>query len=84
MATPFFPGTGGAATPPRYSGRAYVIARANGVGRVLMICDKDDAGSRTVIEACGWLGSSRSPGRAGHPHTPVLDRLNYSGTRCTG
>jgi predicted acetyltransferase len=30
-----------------------VIARANGVDRILMICDEDNAGSRTVIEACG-------------------------------
>jgi predicted acetyltransferase len=30
-----------------------VIARAEGVGRVLVTCDEDNAGSRTVIESCG-------------------------------
>jgi predicted acetyltransferase len=33
--------------------QSLVIARANGVGRVLVICDDDNAGSRAVIEACG-------------------------------
>lgn len=33
--------------------QSLVIARANGVGRVLMICAEDNAGSRAVIEACG-------------------------------
>ncbi len=33
--------------------QSLVIARANGVDRVLMICDEDNAGSRAVIEACG-------------------------------
>jgi predicted acetyltransferase len=56
---------------PSYRRRGYateilrqslVIARANGVDRVLVICDEDNAGSRAVIEACGGvldsLGSS--------------------------
>lgn len=33
--------------------QSLVIARANGVGRVLMICDEGNAGSRAVIEASG-------------------------------
>ncbi len=33
--------------------QSLIIARANGVGRVLMICDEDNAGSRSVIQACG-------------------------------
>jgi len=33
--------------------QSLVIARANGVDRVLMICDEDNTGSRAVIEACG-------------------------------
>jgi predicted acetyltransferase len=33
--------------------QSLVIARANGVDRVLMFCDEDNAGSRAVIEACG-------------------------------
>jgi predicted acetyltransferase len=38
----------------RINGRqSLVIARANGVQRVLVICDQDNTGSRTVIEACG-------------------------------
>jgi predicted acetyltransferase len=47
---------------PRYRRRGYateilrqslVIARANGVERVLVTCDDDNAGSITVIERCG-------------------------------
>jgi predicted acetyltransferase len=38
--------------------QSLIIARANGVDRVLMICDDDNTGSRTVIEKCGaWLES---------------------------
>jgi len=33
--------------------QSLIIARANGVGRALLICDEDNAGSRAVIEACG-------------------------------
>lgn len=33
--------------------QSLIIARASGVGRVLVICDDDNAGSRGVIEACG-------------------------------
>ncbi|MCW2906488.1 MAG: acetyltransferase, family [Actinomycetia bacterium] len=33
--------------------QSLIIARANGVGRVLVICDEDNAGSRGTIEACG-------------------------------
>lgn len=47
---------------PRYRRRGHateilrqslVIARAEGVGRVLVTCDEDNVGSRTVIESCG-------------------------------
>jgi predicted acetyltransferase len=49
---------------PRYRRRGYateilrqslVIARAAGVGRVLVTCDQDNAGSRAVIESCGGV-----------------------------
>lgn len=49
---------------PRHRRRGYateilrqslVIARAAGVGRVLVTCDEDNLGSRTVIERCGGL-----------------------------
>lgn len=33
--------------------QSLVIARAHGVGRVLVTCDDDNEGSRAVIEACG-------------------------------
>jgi predicted acetyltransferase len=33
--------------------QSLIIARANGVDRVLMYCDEDNAGSRAVIESCG-------------------------------
>jgi predicted acetyltransferase len=33
--------------------QSLVIARANGVDRVLVTCDEDNAGSIAVIEACG-------------------------------
>jgi predicted acetyltransferase len=32
-----------------------IIARAAGVGRVLVTCDQDNTGSRATIEACGGL-----------------------------
>lgn len=49
---------------PRYRRRGYateilrqslVIARAAGVGRVLVTCDDDNLGSRAVIESCGGM-----------------------------
>src|SRR6266853_349148 len=49
---------------PQYRRRGYateilrqslVIARAAGVGRVLVTCDQDNAGSRAVIESCGGV-----------------------------
>ena len=49
---------------PRYRRRGYateilrqslIIARAAGVGRVLVTCDEDNAGSRAVIESCGGV-----------------------------
>jgi predicted acetyltransferase len=33
--------------------QSLIIARAEGVGRVLVTCDDDNAGSRAVIESCG-------------------------------
>ena len=47
---------------PRHRRRGYateilrqslIIARAEGIDRVLVTCDEDNAGSRTVIESCG-------------------------------
>ncbi len=35
--------------------QSLVIARAAGVGPVLVTCDQDNAGSRAVIEACGGV-----------------------------
>jgi predicted acetyltransferase len=35
--------------------QSLVIARAAGVGRVLVTCDQDNAGSRAVIESCGGV-----------------------------
>jgi len=49
---------------PRHRRRGYateilrqslIIARAAGVGRVLVTCDEDNAGSRAVIESCGGV-----------------------------
>ena len=49
---------------PQYRRRGYateilrqslIIARAAGVGRALVTCDQDNAGSRAVIEACGGV-----------------------------
>jgi predicted acetyltransferase len=33
--------------------QSLIIARAEGVGRVLVTCDEDNIGSRAVIEGCG-------------------------------
>ncbi len=33
--------------------QSLIIARAEGVDRVLVTCDEDNVGSRTVIESCG-------------------------------
>lgn len=47
---------------PEYRRRGYateilrqslIIARSVGIGRALLICDEDNAGSRTAIERCG-------------------------------
>ena len=47
--------------------QSLIIARAAGVGRVLITCDQDNVGSRTVIESCGGvLDSIVHVGRA-HP-----------------
>jgi predicted acetyltransferase len=35
--------------------QSLIIARAAGVGRVLVTCDEGNAGSRAVIEACGGV-----------------------------
>jgi predicted acetyltransferase len=49
---------------PQYRRRGYateilrqslIIARAAGVGRVLVTCDQDNVGSRAVIESCGGV-----------------------------
>jgi predicted acetyltransferase len=38
--------------------QSLIIARAAGVGRVLVTCDEDNLGSRTVIESCGGVLNS--------------------------
>src|SRR5262252_8711278 len=35
--------------------QSLIIARAAGVGRVLVTCDEDNIGSRAVIESCGGV-----------------------------
>ena len=35
--------------------QSLIVARAAGVGRVLVTCDQDNVGSRTVIESCGGV-----------------------------
>ena len=62
--------------------QSLVIARAHGVGRVLVICDEDNAGSRTVIEACGGRHESvvedvRATPSAGTGSTELLRRPLY-------
>ena len=47
--------------------QSLVIARANGVGRVLMICNEENTASRTVIEACGGQFESASQDTRGTP-----------------
>lgn len=47
--------------------QSLVIARANGVGRVLMICNEENTASRTVIEACGGQFESVSQDTRGTP-----------------
>ena len=43
--------------------QSLIIARAQGVGRVLVTCDEDNIGSRAVIEGCGGrLESVLDPG----------------------
>ena len=47
--------------------QSLIIARASGVGRVLVICDDGNAGSRAVIEACGGQLESVAEITAGAP-----------------
>ena len=47
--------------------QSLIIARAAGVGRALLICDVDNAGSRTVIESCGGRLESVVETRHGPP-----------------
>lgn len=44
-----------------------IIARAAGVGRILVTCDQDNVGSRTVIESCGGVLDSVVGGDGGPP-----------------
>lgn len=68
----------GYAVLPPYRRRGYateilrqslVIARANGVDRVLLTCDDDNTGSIAVIERCG--GRLDSVIRLGDPAIPI-------------
>jgi predicted acetyltransferase len=61
---------------PQYRRRGYatemlrqglVIIRSLGVGRVLVICDDDNAGSAAVIERCGGKLNSRVTDSTGIP-----------------
>jgi len=45
--------------------QSLVVARANGVGRVLVTCDDDNVGSATVIERCGGVLEQVVPAGAG-------------------
>jgi predicted acetyltransferase len=47
--------------------QSLVIARAEGVDRVLVTCDDDNVGSRTVIESCGGRLESVVPVGDGLP-----------------
>ena len=48
--------------------QSLIIAMAEGVDRVLVTCDEDNAGSRTVIESCGGeLESVVTSGDGGPP-----------------
>jgi predicted acetyltransferase len=61
---------------PRYRRRGYatqilrqslIIARAEGVDRVLVTCDEDNAGSATVIERAGGILEDIRPDPPGKP-----------------
>ena len=45
-----------------------VIARSEGVDRVLITCDEDNTGSFRTIERCGGVLDSVVPGEAGGPY----------------
>jgi predicted acetyltransferase len=47
--------------------QSLVIARSLGIGRVLVTCDDDNAGSAAVIEANGGRLENVVAGEAGHP-----------------
>jgi predicted acetyltransferase len=47
--------------------QSLVVARALGVGRVLVTCDEDNVGSATVIERCGGVFDSLGTADDGHP-----------------
>ena len=49
------PGSWGRGYATEVLRQSLVIARAAGVGRVLVTCDQDNAGSRAVIESCGGV-----------------------------
>lgn len=47
--------------------QSLIVARAAGVNRVLVTCDEDNAGSRTVIESCGGVLESVVDASGGGP-----------------